>query len=200
MTPSINSPVKSGVRVSNGPLAAYIAPYRAELESLGYVPAQVVSHLRLFAKLDLWLLRRKRRLRWLNEEKVEQFLAQLRRKLPAGYRGARSGLRLLLGFLRDVGVVVPKGKPTANSPSLRLADRYRAFLKEERGLDCATIYNYSRHIDQFLVERFGTGPVELRALDTAQIASFICSMNTRHWSVICATDDLKSIPTWWKTT
>lgn len=173
MTPSINSPVKSGVRVSNGPLAAYIAPYRAELESLGYVPAQVVYHLRLFAKLDLWLLRRKRRLRWLNEEKVEQFLAQLRRKLPAGYRGARSGLRLLLGFLRDVGVVVPKGKPTANSPSLRLADRYRAFLKEDRGLDCATIYNYSRHIDQFLVERFGTGPVELRALDTAQIASFI---------------------------
>src|SRR5208337_5250192 len=77
MTPSLTSPVKSGVRVSSGPLIAYIASYRAKLESLGYVPTQVVYHLRFFAKLDLWLLRRKQRLRWLNEEKVGQFLAQL---------------------------------------------------------------------------------------------------------------------------
>ena len=173
MTPSLSSPVKSGGRVSNGPLTEYIAPYRAKLESLGYVPAQVVYHLRFFAKIDLWLLRRKQRLWWLNEEKVEQFLAQLRNKHPAGYRGARSGLRLLLGFLRDVDVVAPKSKPIASSPSQRLADRYRAYLKEERGLDRATIYNYSRHIDQFLTENFGTGSVELRALGTSQITAFI---------------------------
>jgi integrase len=173
MTPSLASPVKSGVRVGSGPLIAYIASYRAKLESLGYVPTQVVYHLRFFAKLDLWLLRRKQRLRWLNEEKVGQFLAQLRHKLPAGYRGARSGLRLLLGFLRDIGVVAPKSEPIASSPSQRLADRYRAFLKEERGLDDATIYNYSRHIDQFLTEQFGTGPVELRAFGTSQITAFV---------------------------
>ncbi len=159
MTPSLTSPVKSGVRVCSGPLIAHIASYRAKLERLGYVPAQVVYHLRFFAKLDLWLLRRKQRLWWLNEKKVGQFLTQLRHKRPAGYRGARSGLRLLLGFLRDIGVVAPKSEPIASSPSQRLADRYRAFLKEERGLDHATIYNYSRHIDQLLTEQFGTGPV-----------------------------------------
>jgi len=173
MTPSLTSPVKSGVRVSNGPLTKYIAPYRAKLESLGYVPAQVVYHLRFFAKIDLWLLRRRQRLRWLNEEKVEQFLAQLRNKHPAGYRGARSGLRLLLSFLRDVGAVEPKSQPIASSPAQRLADRYRTYLKEERGLDRATIYNYSRHIDQFLTENFGTGSVKLRALGTSQITAFI---------------------------
>jgi integrase len=173
MTPSLASPVKSGVRVGSGPLIAHIASYRAKLESLGYVPTQVVYHLRFFAKLDLWLLRRKQRLRWLNEEKVGQFLAQLRHKLPAGYRGARSGLRLLLGFLRDIGVVAPKSEPIASSPSQRLADRYRAFLKEERGLDDATIYNYSRHIDQFLTEQFGTRPIELRAFGTSQITAFV---------------------------
>jgi integrase len=173
MTPSLTSPVKSGVRVSSGPLIAHIASYRAKLESLGYVPAQVVYHLRFFAKLDLWLLRRKQRPWWLNEEKVGQFLAQLRHKRPAGYRGARSGLRLLLGFLRDIGAVAPKSEPMASSPSQRLADRYRAYLKEERGLDQATIYNYSRHIDQLLTEQFGTGPVELRTLGTSQITAFI---------------------------
>ena len=173
MTPSLTSPVKSGVRVSDGPLTMHIASYRAKLESLGYVPAQVVYHLRFFAKLDLWLLRRKQRLWWLDEEKVRRFLTQLRNQHPAGYRGARSGLRLLLSFLRDVGVVAPKSKPTVSSPSQRLADRYRAFLKEERGLDRATIYNYSRHIDRFLTEHFGSRPVELHALGTSQIAAFI---------------------------
>jgi integrase len=173
MTPSLTSPVKSGVRVSDGPLIAHIASYRAKLESLGYTPAQVIYHLRFFAKLDLWLLRRRQRLWWLNEEKVGQFLAQLRSKHPAGYRGARSGLRLLLSYLRDIGVVAPKSKPIASSPSQRLADRYRAFLKEERGLDRATIYSYSRHIDQFLAEHFGTGRVALRSLGTSHIAAFI---------------------------
>ena len=116
MTPSLTSPVKSGVRVSDGPLSAHIASYRAKLEDLGYTPSQVVYHLRFFAKIDLWLLRRKERLWWLNEQKVGQFLAQLRKKRPAGYRGARSGLRLLLSFLRDVGVVAPKSEPIASSP------------------------------------------------------------------------------------
>jgi site-specific recombinase XerD len=173
MTPSLTSPVKSGVRVSDGPLTAHIASYRAKLESLGYTPAQVVYHLRFFAKIDLWLRRRKQRLWWLNEQKVGEFLAQLRNKHPAGYRGARSGLRLLLSFLRDVGVVAPKSEPIASSPSQRLADRYRAFLKEERGLDRATIYNYSRHIDRFLTEHFGTGRADLRALGTSHITAFV---------------------------
>lgn len=173
MTPSLTSPVKSGVRVSGGPLTAHIASYRAKLEDLGYTPARVVYHLRFFAKIDLWLFRRKERLWWLNEQKVGQFLAQLRNQRRAGYRGARSGLRLLLSFLRGVGVVAPKSEPITSSPSQRLADRYRAFLKEERGLDRATVYNYSRHIDRFLTEHFGTGRVELRALGTSQITAFV---------------------------
>jgi len=165
--------VKSGVRVSDGPLTAHIASYRAKLESLGYTPTQVVYHLRFFAKLDLWLLRRKQRPRWLNEQKVGQFLAQLRNTRPASYRGARAGLRLVLSFLRDIGVVAPKSKPISSTSLQRLADRYRAFLKEERGLDRATTYNYSRHVDRFLTKHFGTGRVELRTLGTSHITAFV---------------------------
>jgi site-specific recombinase XerD len=173
MTPSLTSPVKNGGRVSDSLLSVHIAPFRAKLEDLGYTPSRVVYHLRFVAKIDLWLLRRKERLWWLNEQKVDQFLAQLRKKRRAGYRGARSGLRLLLRFLRDVGVVAPKTAPIAGSPSQRLTDRYRAFLKEERGLDRATIYNYSRHIDRFLTEHLGIGRVELRSLGTPQITAFV---------------------------
>lgn len=173
MTPSLDSPVKCGVRVSDGPLTAHIASYRTKLEDLGYTPTQVVFHLRLFAKMDLWLLRRKERPWWLNEQKVGRFLDLLRSERPASCHGARSGLRRLLSFLRDAGVVAPKGEPIASSPSQRLADRYRAFLKEERGLDRATVYNYSRHIDGFLSEHFDTGRADLRALSTAHVTAFV---------------------------
>lgn len=165
--------MKSGVRVSNGPLTAHIAFYRAKLESLGYTPTQVIYHLRFFAKIDLWLLRRKQRVWWLNEERVGQFLVQLRNKHPAGYHGARSGLRLLLSFLREMGAVAPKIEPIASNPSQRLANEYRAFLKQKRGLDPATIYHYSGHIDRFLAEHFGNGRVDLRTLGSSHITAFV---------------------------
>src|ERR1700740_1122856 len=108
MTPSLTSPVKCGVRICGGPLSPHIALYRAKLEGLGYTPALVLYHLRLFAKLDLWLIRRKQRLWWLNEKKVDEFLERLRAKHPAVCHGARCALRLLLTVLRDIGIVAPK--------------------------------------------------------------------------------------------
>lgn len=165
--------MKSGVRLCDGPLSPHIASFRARLEGLGYTPAQVLYHLRFFAKFDLWLLRRKQRLRWLNEKKVDQFLDRLRNKHPGVCRGAPCALRLLLTFLRDLGVVAPKKALVASSPAQRLSNEYRVFLKEERGLDRGTIGNYSRHMDRFLVEHFGTRRVNLRALSGREITAFV---------------------------
>lgn len=173
MTPSLTSPVKSGVRLCGGPLSTYIASYRARLEDLGYTPITVLYHLRLFAKFDLWLLRRKRRLWRLNERDADRFLKRLHARHPAVRHGSRSALRLLLKLLRDVGVVAPKSESIASSPARRLANEYRVFLKEERGLDRSTVYHYSRHIDRFLNERFGAGRVNLRALGGLEITAFV---------------------------
>jgi integrase len=82
-------------------------------------------------------------------------------------------LRRLLKLLREVGVVAPKSESILNSPAQRLANEYRVFLKEERGLDRATIYHYSSHIDRFLAEHFGTGRVNLRALGGLEITAFV---------------------------
>jgi site-specific recombinase XerD len=180
MTPSLTSPVKCGVRLCAGPLSPHIALYRAKLEGLGYVPAQVLYLLRFFAKLDLWLLRRKQRLWQLNEKKVDEFLNRLRAKHPAICHGTRSASRLLLTVLRDIGVVAPKREPVATSPAERLANQYRVFLKEERGLVCATIDNYSRHVDAFLAEQFGSGRINLRALGVSDIGAFVRRHAPRH--------------------
>jgi site-specific recombinase XerD len=143
------------------------------LEDLGYTPKTVLSYLRLFAKFDLWLSRRRQRLRRLNEKDADRFLKRLHARHPAVRRGSRSVLRLVLKLLRDVGVVAPKREPIASSPAQRLANEYRVFLKEERGLDRSTVYHYSRHIDRFLNEHFGAGRVNLRALGGLEITAFV---------------------------
>lgn len=180
MTPSLTSPVKGRVRICGGPLSPHIALYRTKLEELGYTPAQVLCYLRLFAKLDLWLLRRKQRLWWLNEKKVDRFVERLRTKHPSVCHGAPSALRLLLAVLRDRGLVAPKVEPLATSPAERLANEYRVFLKQERGLDRATIGNYSRHVERFLAEQFGSGRVNLRAVDVCAIGAFVRRHAPRH--------------------
>ena len=127
MTPSLTSPVKSGVRICAGPLSPHIASYRAKLEELGYTPSQVLYHLRAFAKFDLWLLRRKQRLWQLNETNVDEFLERLRTRLPAAFRGAPIALRLLLALLRNIGVVSPQREPIASTASARDSARIAAF-------------------------------------------------------------------------
>ena len=180
MTPSLTSPVKCGVRICGGPLSPHIASYRAQLEGLGYTPDRVLYHLRFFAKLDLWLLTRKQRLWQLNERKLDKFLKPLRAKHPTVCRGAPSALRLLLTVLRDIGVIAPKRQPVATSPAEHLANQYRVFLKEKRGLDRATICNYSRHVDRFLAEQFGSGRINLGALDVSDIGAFVRRHAPRH--------------------
>src|ERR1700751_2090961 len=96
------------------------------------MPAQVLYHLRFFAKLDLWLLRRKQRLWQLNEKKVDKFLNRLRAKHPTVCHGTPSASRLLLTVLRDMGVVTPKREPVATSPAERLAQNQTPFLPGTR--------------------------------------------------------------------
>lgn len=168
------------MRTCCGPLSAHFASYRAKLEGLGYTQNRVLYHLRSFAKFDLWISRNNHHLRKLTESNVDEFLKRLRKKHPAIYRGAPLAMRLLLTLLRDMGVVAPRGEPLSSTPAQRLANQYRVFLKKERGLDRTTIANYSRHIDRFLVENFGTGRVNLRALGGPHITAFVRCHAPRH--------------------
>ena len=171
MTPSLTSPIVSGVRVSGGPLCKYIGKYRTQSEGLTYAPSMVLIHLRAVAKFDLWLRLRKQRLCDVNERVVGQFLDRLRVKRPGAFRSAITALRHLLRLLRNTGATQPRKE--VRSPAGRLTDDYRMFLSNERGLDRATIYNYSRHIDRFLSERYGTGRVDLGDLQASEITAFV---------------------------
>jgi site-specific recombinase XerD len=173
MTPSITSRVVSGVRVADGPLCQYLDIYRSCAEQLGYESNGVHCRLRFIAKLDLWLRRKKQPLRELDEKAVAMFLAKLRQRQPRNVRGARATFRQLLVVLREAGAIPPRVVPAAPCPALKLAGEYRRFAKEQRGLVDATVHNYARHVDRFLVERFGRGPVDLERLAGSDITTFI---------------------------
>lgn len=148
---------------------------------MGYSSSMILWRLRLIAKFDLWLLRRRQRLWRLDERTVDRFLDRLRRKCPSHSRGAPCALRLLLQFLREAGAVAPAPATIPRHPADRMVDESRRFLREERGLDVATIYNYSRHIGRFLSERYGVGRVNLRTLRAADITAFVREQAPR-WS------------------
>lgn len=172
MTPSLTASIVSGVRVTCGPLFRYVEAYRAQLKKLGYAPIMVYHRLRTFAKLNGWLARNRQTARRLNEAMVDRFLADLRARALTGH-GAATGLRQLLGVLREAGAIPASGPPHRGVPAQRLTESYRRFLGEERGLDPVTIYHYARHVERFLLQRFGAGPVHLRRLQAREISGFV---------------------------
>lgn len=169
------SPKIGGVRVCAGPLFEYIAAFLEREKALGYKPeaTATLTHLQLISRLNLWLARMRRPLKDLNEDVIERFLKQARKNRNYHRAGAPTALRRLLQLLREVGAISPAEGPGQGSPTQKLVEEYRRFLAKERGLNPGTIGHYTRHIDGFLPERFGTGRVRLSQLAVRDVAGFV---------------------------
>lgn len=66
------------------------------------------------------------------------------------------------------------------TPAQQLAADYRRYLLEERGCSGWTLENYGRHIDRFVVQRFGTGPLKPSRLQARDIVAFVQNNPHRH--------------------
>ena len=165
-------------KLRGSPLHPFVEQYVTQAEEQNYKPKTVIWHVQLFARCSRWLHRTRRKLRDLNEKVVERFLVQ---ELPRreSWAGAMPAFCRLLAILRSDGVV-PPANPIARTSAERLADEYRCYLSNERGLKNATIYNYARHVDQFLNERFGRGKVKFTALRAQEIIGFVKSQSRQH--------------------
>ncbi len=157
--------------LDSGPLSRHIQPYIAHVHEQGYKPRTIRYHLQLMANFNRWLIRTGRGLRDLNETAIEAFLRPLigRRTWQAGER--RALLRMLC-ILREARVT-PQAKPAQLTPSQALAVQYRQYLAEERGCSDWTVGNYSRHIDRFLTQLFGAGPVRFERLRAQHVIAFV---------------------------
>ena len=153
----------AALRLRASLLAAHLDSFAACVSRVGYARSTVRTQLSLLVDLGRWLTRHALRVRDLRTAVTEKFLSA-RRRQRRERRGDAATLRLFLDHLRAEGVISPLPPLVDRSPLGRLKTRYEEYLRKERGLSPATGYRHWFVLRRFLDERFGDGPIRLRAL------------------------------------
>jgi site-specific recombinase XerC len=163
-----------------GPLKDHVSGFWAELQRQGYAPQSGRNLLRVAAHFSRWLDDHRLGLSDLCEGHVASFMALRRRQGYAHYLSPRA-LGPLLGYLRDIGVVV---RPAAvvETPIDRLLGEYAGYLAQERGLGASTIRGYTDFAREFARGRFDTESPRWNQLTPADIADFVMH-ESRRWSI-----------------
>ncbi|MFJ8002693.1 tyrosine-type recombinase/integrase [Streptomyces sp. NPDC096310] len=133
-----------------GALAPQVEGYRAWLAERGYTTLTARNMLNDLGQVGLWLLRQGLDAADLDEGRLNQHLADLRRGGRRRVAGPR-GLVPLLTFLREAGVVPAPQVPP--SPADVLLERYRCWMESERGLSASTMLRYGNTARRFLSEQ-----------------------------------------------
>lgn len=158
-------------RLLIGPLAPYIEGLAILLTSQGFARCSAKEKLRQVAALSAWLDRKQLPLSALDEALVKQFLIYRRHRHVVN--GGRSTGTLLLGYLRNLGIIPPPAKVIDDSPLTRIEREYARFLACERGLSPATLSSYLPMVRGFLSERFAGNTVALDQLCPQDAHRFI---------------------------
>jgi integrase len=127
----------SRVRVT-GPLVAYAAGFRGELEAQGYRRNVVGDQLHVLAHVSRWLESKGLGPEDLTRERSLEFLVARR---DAGYTLwlSEKGVAPLLAYLRQVGAAPVPVPPGPATPAECLLAEFRAYLLHERGLAPGTV-------------------------------------------------------------
>ena len=181
------------VRVS-GPLALAIHPFRLELMRRGFTPRSSQDNAYVLADLGRWLERNGLAAEQLTAGRVEEFV-QARR--DAGHRRWLSGrsLRLMLGFLRDGGVVPPEEPDAVDGPVESVLEEYRVYLQRERRLGDGTIRQRVDVACGFLTAQLVDGQLRLDRLGPQTVAGFVLDTSKRYaaGSMKAVTSSLRSL-------
>jgi site-specific recombinase XerD len=155
-----------------GVLGPYLDSFLVAATELGYTLSTLRTQLWVLGDLERWLKRRRLVLVALEEQVLRQFLEHQRRHGRLR-RGDSRTVQRFLEHLRAKGVV-PSSEPAADhSPLASLGQRYEDYLRKERALCPGTVARYWGFVRQFLVERFGRGPICLRKLIPDDVSNFV---------------------------
>jgi site-specific recombinase XerD len=153
------------------PLGPYVDGFAEQLAGQGYTAATTKEKLRLITHLNRWLERHDLSLPTLDEERVEQFLAD--RGPSQVRRGDARTCRMLLDYLRELGRIPLPTEIIDDTPLGRIESSFTHYLIAERGLSTATVINYHPTVHRFLQERFGAEEVELGELSPRDVHRFV---------------------------
>lgn len=159
-------------RLRSGPLGPYMDVVATQLFELGFTKQNSGAHqIHLLDELNRWLEERGLGVGALNEERVREFLGELKR--GPWLREAKAGWRLLLKHLRDQGVLSAPNVEMDETPCQLLERRFARYLVEQRGLAQKSVQLYLAQVHGFLFERFGLGPLSLSELTARDVTQFV---------------------------
>jgi integrase/recombinase XerD len=160
------------LRMREGPLGNHIGTFAEQLTNQGYARYTGRYQLQLIANFSRWLEQKRVVLNEITPEHIGCYLRQ-----RAEQRRIREGdtvaLQRLLDLLRGEGVIAEKMAPIVQTPAELLADEFRSYLRQERGLADTTVAYYLEFISRFLKHRFDYGEVDLSVLCAADIVGFV---------------------------
>lgn len=162
-----------------GPLALSVHPFRLELVQRGFTPRSAQDHAYVLADLSRWLEREGLDPGQLTAGRVEEFLQDRR---DAGHRRwlSQRSLRLMLGFLRDAGVVPQQEPDAVGGPIEDVLEKYRAYLQHERRLGERTIRGRVDVARGFLTTQLVDGSLRLDRLGPEAVVGFVQDASKRY--------------------
>jgi site-specific recombinase XerD len=158
----------------SGPLGPFAARFVSSLLTQGYQHPTALIQIRLFAQLSAWLLEEGLEPGQLGTREVERFLAARREAGATRYASAKA-LHAMLTYLRQEGVVSVSPVVAPSGPVEVMLDRYRQYLRRERGLVASTAGLYVYLVRPFVSGRLSLDglTIEWGSLRAADVIGFV---------------------------
>jgi len=163
---------RSERRTLQDSLLFYLAAFERLLRTQGYASPTIRLKVRLVRDFGVWLRKRAISLKDLSAEHAECYLRHRARHLRPRTDDI-VGLSQLLDLLRKEGIVAQRQECKQSTPLDRLLDQYALYLCEERAVSPGTVGAYSRVAREFLAQIFGEGCLNLSALRTIDVITFV---------------------------
>lgn len=156
-------------RLRTSPLGPWLDTFDERLSGLGYTPWSCRSKVVLAADLGRWMADHGLSVEKLNESAVATYVEHRGTQRERRHAAAAD----MLTHLRAIGVTpLPPLRPDRSGASVQ-QQRYAAYMRKERGAAEGTVEGYGSVVREFLVQRFGSGDVDLAALTVSDIGKYV---------------------------
>ena len=156
-------------RLRSSPLGAWTDSFVARLAELGYTPWSCRSQVVLVADLGRWMAERQVAAEALDEALVATYVAQRRAQRDR----RRCACVHFLDHLRSEEIIPARRSQSNTSPVTLHCGRFAEHLRKERGVCAGTVAVYVSVTGDFLRRVFGTGPIEIAALQSTDISRYL---------------------------
>ncbi len=169
---------RQGSRAPVGPLVMYVPAFRAFALDRGYTPATTALLAKEVRSLSAWM----HAAGYDADALSESLVGEYRRWLPGSGRRrvpTAGEFRALLAYARHAGIAPASTAPPASGLDL-IVDRYRCWLRDQRGLADSTVIGYGATARLFLRSLDDdAGVPRLQALTGREVNAFLLSARDR---------------------